>query len=151
MAARTGVARSRCYDPGMQDPTAATPIRIDADRAAGSVRLEWADGHVSAYDAPTLRWLCPCAYCRGEAGQPGWLDTNPTLTPDQVRLVDVALVGQYAIQPTWGDGHQTGFHSFALLRDRCPCAACTRARAQRHTGQAAPAAPPDGHSHGGDR
>ena len=25
----------------------------------------------------TLRWLCPCAYCRGEAGLPGWLDSAP--------------------------------------------------------------------------
>ena len=70
----------------------------------------------------TLRWLCPCAYCRGEAGLPGWLDTNPTLTPDQTRLVDVALVGAYAIQVTWGDGHATGYHTFRLLREQCPCA-----------------------------
>ena len=56
---------------------------------------------------------------------PGWLDTSPTLTPEQTRLVDVALVGTYAIQPTWGDGHHTGYHTFTLLRDHCPCADCT--------------------------
>ena len=35
----------------------------------------------------TLRWLCPCAFCRGEAGLPGWLDSAPTLTrgPDPAR------------------------------------------------------------------
>jgi hypothetical protein len=35
------------------------------------------------YDFTTLRWLCPCAYCRGEAGIPGWLDSNPTLLDAQ--------------------------------------------------------------------
>ena len=97
------------------------PVRIHADRAAGSLEIEWQDGHVTRYDATTLRWLCPCAYCRGEAGLPGWLDSSPTLTPDQVRLTDVQLVGSYAIAPIWGDGHGSGFYPFSLLRDRCPC------------------------------
>lgn len=70
---------------------------------------------------------------------PGWLDTNPTLTPDQTRLVDVALVGAYAIQITWGDGHATGYYSYQLLREQCPCADCATDRAQRHQ------------DHGGDR
>jgi len=118
-----------------------TPVRIDADRAAGTVRLEWADGHHSQYDTQRLRWLCPCAYCRGEAGMPGWLDSNPTLTTEQTRLVDVALVGTYAIQPTWGDGHATGYHTFLLLRDMCPCAECSRRRDQ-HAAD---------HPHGGPR
>jgi len=105
------------------------PARIHADRQAGFVTMEWADGHVSTYDAISLRWLCPCAYCRGEAGQPGWLDTRPTMTEEQTRLVDLALVGQYAIAPTWGDGHSTGFYTFRALRDECPCPACEATRA----------------------
>lgn len=127
----------------MQDPTRTTPLRIDADRAAGTLRLEWADGHRTAYDALTLRWLCPCAYCRGEAGMPGWLDTNPTLTAEQTRLVDLALVGNYALQPTWGDGHHTGYHSFELLRDQCRCEGCAAERVNATDSHTA------GHRHGG--
>jgi DUF971 family protein len=97
------------------------PTRIHADRAAGTLELEWADGHVTTFGAHDLRWLCPCAFCRGEAGLPGWLDTSPTLTAEQTRLVDVALVGSYALAPTWGDGHHTGYYPFALLRERCSC------------------------------
>jgi DUF971 family protein len=104
------------------------PVRIHADRTAGTLRLDWADEHVTTYDATTLRWLCPCAFCRGEAGMPGWLDSNPTLTPDQTRLVDMAIVGQYAIQPTWADGHHTGYYTYRMLRDRCPCAECESRR-----------------------
>jgi DUF971 family protein len=104
------------------------PARIHADRAAGTLLIEWRDGHTTTYPASTLRWLCPCAYCRGEAGLPGWLDSAPTLSPDQTRLVDLALVGQYAVAPTWGDGHHTGFYTFTTLRELCPCPACTAER-----------------------
>ena len=72
---------------------------------------------------------------------PGWLDSGPTLTDEQTRLVDLAMVGGYAIAPTWADGHHTGYYTFTLLRDRCPCEACVARRraatprppsAQRH-------------------
>ena len=135
----------------MHDPNRATPLRIDADRGAGTLRLAWSDGHATEYDTVTLRWLCPCAYCRGEAGMPGWLDSNPTLTPAQTTLVNLALVGNYAIQPTWGDGHDSGFHSFMLLREQCPCAECARDRDRRraeHADQPAEGAA-DRHWHGG--
>lgn len=59
---------------------------------------------------------------------PGWLDSGPTLSSEQTRLVDVALVGGYAIAPTWGDGHHTGYYTYALLRDRCPCPECGERR-----------------------
>jgi DUF971 family protein len=114
------------YNPLVTDES--TPSRIHADRAAGTIQIGWADGHETTYDTVSLRWLCPCAFCRGEAGLPGWLDTRPTLTTDQTRLVDVQLVGQYAVAPTWGDGHHTGYYTFALLRDRCPCEACAARR-----------------------
>ena len=116
------------------DASATTPTRIHADRAAGTLELAWQDGHLTTYIAHDLRWLCPCAFCRGEAGLPGWLDTSPTLTAEQTRLVDVHLVGSYAIAPTWGDGHQTGYYPFRLLRDRCSCPECTTRRAGRPPG-----------------
>jgi len=110
-------------------PSPTIPTRIHADRAAGTLELEWQDGHVTIYNAHDLRWLCPCAFCRGEAGLPGWLDTSPTLTDEQTRLVDVHLVGSYALAPTWADGHHTGYYPFVLLRERCSCPEDTRRRA----------------------
>jgi DUF971 family protein len=97
------------------------PTRIHADRAAGTLDIDWPDGHRTVYDFVTLRWLCPCAFCRGEAGQPGWLDSNPTLTEAQTQLTSMELVGQYAVAPTWADGHHTGYYTFARLREECPC------------------------------
>jgi DUF971 family protein len=104
------------------------PTTIHADRGAGQLEIGWQDGHRTTYDTTTLRWLCPCAFCRGEAGLPGWLDSGPTLTAEQTSLVDIAMVGAYAVAPTWGDGHHTGYYTFALLRDRCPCPVCTARR-----------------------
>ena len=97
------------------------PRTIHADRTGRELQIEWADGHRTVYDFTTLRWLCPCAFCRGEAGQPGWLDSNPTLSDEQVTLTDISMVGQYAIQPTWADGHHTGYYPFVRLREDCPC------------------------------
>jgi DUF971 family protein len=111
--------------------TNSTPTTIHADRSSGRLEIVWDDGHETTYDVTTLRWLCPCAFCRGEAGMPGWLDSNPTLTEEQTRLVDVVLVGGYAIAPSWADGHHTGYYTFSMLRDRCPCPECTARRASR--------------------
>lgn len=115
----------------MPENPATQPVAIKADREAGLVAIDWADGHRSEFDSMTLRLLCPCAFCQGEAGRPGWLDTNPTLTPVQTQLVDLRLVGQYAVAPTWGDGHDTGYYTFQSLRQSCPCPVCTAERAQR--------------------
>ena len=102
---------------------------MHADRSAGTFTIAWSDDHESVYDFRTLRYLCPCAYCRGEAGLPGWLDSAPVLTDEQTRMTDIHLVGNYAVSPHWGDGHSTGFYTFTLLRDRCPCPEDTARRA----------------------
>jgi Gamma-butyrobetaine hydroxylase-like, N-terminal len=41
------------------------------------------------------------------------------------------MVGGYAIAPSWADGHHTGYYTFTMLRDRCPCDTCA---ARRQTG-----------------
>ena len=107
---------ARCDNPPVTTtPSITTPVGIHADRAAGTLAIDWADGHRTVFDAEALRWLCPCAYCRGEAGMPGWLDSSPTLTAEQTRLVDVQLVGNYALRITFSDGHHTGIYSWETL------------------------------------
>jgi DUF971 family protein len=128
----SGRERNGAYN-GRVTPSPSTspvvPARIHADRAAATLQVDWQDGHRTVYDFVSLRWLCPCAFCRGEAGLPGWLDSRPTLTPEQTQMVDIQLVGNYAVCPSWADGHHTGYYTFAVLRDRCPCAECSTRRA----------------------
>ena len=38
------------------------------------------------------------------------------------RMTDVSLVGSYALQPVWDDGHDTGIYSWDYLWRLCPAA-----------------------------
>jgi len=94
------------------------------------MEIEWEGGHHSTYAAETLRWACPCAECRGEAGAPGRLARITTLAPEELRIENVALVGQYALQIAFASGHSTGLYTFTLLRRMCDCGECRGKRAQ---------------------
>jgi DUF971 family protein len=108
----------------MAESAQPAPSAIRVLREQQALELDWPDGHRSRYAAVALRWICPCAYCRGEAGLPGWLDSSPTLTEQQTTLTGGELVGSYAICIFWGDGHRTGYYTWSLLRANCACAEC---------------------------
>ena len=78
--------------------------------------ITWEDGTHSTYTAEQLRWACPCAECRGEAGVPGRLSRVKTLSEQDLRIADVTLVGQYALQIAFESGHSTGIYTFGYLR-----------------------------------
>lgn len=111
-----------------QGQSKSSPSAIRILREQQRLEIDWGDGHTSAYEAAALRWLCPCAYCRGEAGLPGWLDANPTLSKEQTTLAGGEMIGGYALCLFWGDGHRAGYYSFSLLRGHCPCADCFTAQ-----------------------
>jgi DUF971 family protein len=78
--------------------------------------VTWEDGHRSTYTGERLRWACPCAECRGEAGAPGRLSRVKALPNEELRIHDVTLVGQYALQIGFESGHNTGLYTFVYLR-----------------------------------
>jgi len=80
------------------------------------MEIEWEDGARSTYSGEQLRWSCPCAECRGEAGMLGRLSRVSTLHPDELKIRDVTLVGQYALQIAFESGHASGIYTFSLLR-----------------------------------
>jgi DUF971 family protein len=80
------------------------------------MEIEWEDGTRSTYTGEQLRWACPCAECRGEAGMPGRLSRVSSLNADELKIRDVTLVGQYALQVAFESGHATGIYTFSLLR-----------------------------------
>src|SRR5687768_16758498 len=98
-------------------PGATTPVEIELDREGGRLLFGWADGKRSGYPWELLRWKCPCAICSGEGGHPGMLASLESLSPTQVVMTDVELVGRYAVRPTWQDNHDTGIYTFRLLRE----------------------------------
>lgn len=96
---------------------AAFPVSVDLVRAENLLLVRWDDGRSSRLTGERLRWACPCAECRGEAGMPGRLDSDPELADDELRLADVALIGQYALQIGFQSGHSTGIYTFRHLRN----------------------------------
>ncbi len=80
--------------------------------------IKWSDGAEHYIGLETLRRACPCATCKGETDIMGQLHKGPEveLGPRSFELVRLSLVGAYAIQPVWGDGHATGLYSHDLLR-----------------------------------
>jgi len=113
-----------------EQPTRPRPEQVGVYSRSRQLQIEWSDGHRSSYPWELLRWNCPCAVCAGEMGQPGVLKFVQRLTDDQTTLIDLHEVGQYALQPVWQDGHDTGIYSFDHLRRLCPCPEC-RSKAPR--------------------
>jgi len=81
------------------------------------MRITWADGRVCKYDAVALRRSCPCAQCVNE--WTGERTLKSEAISDEVAIGDVTVVGRYALNFRWSDGHETGIYSFQYLRDLC--------------------------------
>jgi DUF971 family protein len=83
----------------------------------GAVRVTWADGRVCLYAAPDLRRACPCAQCVNE--WTGQRTLKPEAVSDELSIRNLAIVGRYALNFQWSDGHETGIYSFRYLRELC--------------------------------
>lgn len=91
---------------------------IDIQPIGNELAVKWDDGAESFISLEKLRRSCPCAGCKGETDVMGNLYKGPEqpLKPESFRLLGVAQVGGYAIQPRWADGHSSGLFSFDYLR-----------------------------------
>lgn len=79
--------------------------------------LVFADGVECYLPLEALRNACPCAACQGEPDVTG----RVVIPQKQIgargfELRKFELVGGYALQLFWGDGHSTGIYSFDYLR-----------------------------------
>lgn len=97
---------------------------------SGELKVTWQDGHVSYFTLQYLRQECPCAACKGEVlfGKVYRPATLPIFTPGMYELEKLVPTGQYGIQASWKDGHDTGIYSWDYLRMICPCTECTERR-----------------------
>ena len=79
--------------------------------------IAWNDGTESFLKLELLRRACPCAACGGEPDVLGQVvRPHVSYTDKSFELGGFDLVGGYAIQPRWADGHSTGIYSFTYLR-----------------------------------
>jgi len=87
-------------------------------QAIGSeLAIAWSDGTESYVPLEALRRGCPCAACGGEPDVLGRvIRPEVTYTSQSFELRGFAVVGGYALQPAWADGHGTGLYTFPYLQ-----------------------------------
>jgi len=79
-----------------------------------TVKIVWSDGREDSLTAATLRRACPCASCVNEwTGEKMLKDENIAET---TTFGSMSLVGRYAINFVFSDGHNTGIFTFKTLR-----------------------------------
>lgn len=79
--------------------------------------LRFADGEELYLSLDMLRRACPCAACQGEPDALGRvLRPVQQIGPRGFELQRYEVVGGYAVQLFWADGHSTGIYSFDYLR-----------------------------------
>ena len=95
-----------------------TPQPTQIKRLPDAIHVRWNDGHQSEYSYQLLRQKCPCARCQSDKNPLRLLPTDPL--SKNLTLVDIQLVGRYAIRLIWADGHKTGIYTFDFLRSLQP-------------------------------
>ena len=77
----------------------------------------WPDGFSASILLSDLRDACPCAHCTGEEimGQQVFAGMK-TLAPGMNDLVSLTPIGNYAVQASWKDGHDSGIYPWEMLR-----------------------------------
>ena len=89
----------------------------DVQLIGRELALRWSDGAESYLDLQFLRRACPCASCGGEPDVLGnVIRPEVSYNANSFELRAWNLVGGYALQPRWADGHDTGLFSFDYLR-----------------------------------
>ncbi|MFQ5602632.1 MAG: gamma-butyrobetaine hydroxylase-like domain-containing protein [bacterium] len=94
------------------------------------LKIVWDDGHDGRYEIVRLRKKCPCASCRTAVST---TDANPLrilssneILNDDLSINEAEVVGRYAVQFSWSDGHREGIYSFDYLRELCQCDVCIK-------------------------
>jgi DUF971 family protein len=102
------------------------PTNLTVIKSNGLLVIDWIDGHRSEYPLSALRAACPCAECRGghanmgHKASPEMLEI-PLQASQSSEVVELKVVGNYALQIHWNDGHTYGIYSWDYLRALCPC------------------------------
>ncbi|MBI3783825.1 MAG: DUF971 domain-containing protein [Deltaproteobacteria bacterium] len=89
-----------------------------------SLEVVWDDAHHSIYPNRYLRDNCPCAACR--EGKPMRFSLPVVASGGDLHPTQIGVVGRYAINIQWSDGHDTGIYSYETLRQLCRCDLCQR-------------------------
>ena len=89
------------------------PVQI-VEESDSEISIKWSDDAETQYTATQLRRSCPCAGCINEWTGEKMLDDAKI--PEDISIKHTSIVGRYALNFHFSDGHDTGIFSFAFLR-----------------------------------
>jgi len=78
------------------------------------ISINWSDEAETKYNAANLRRACPCAGCINEWTGEKMLKAENVA--DDLSFSSISIVGRYALNFHFSDGHDTGIFSFDYLR-----------------------------------
>lgn len=90
----------------------ATHVELSLDRR--QLSLTWSDGLKTTTGVRRLRQYCPCAGCVEE--WTGRRTFSVDTIPEDMTVLEVQPVGNYALGFTFADQHNTGIFDWAYLR-----------------------------------
>ena len=77
--------------------------------------IKWSDDSETQFNAVQLRRACPCAGCINEwTGEKQLKDDS---IAESLTFTHISIVGRYALNFHFSDGHDTGIFSFKYLRE----------------------------------
>jgi DUF971 family protein len=85
------------------------------EESDSEVTIEWSDDKSFLYNASQLRRVCPCAGCVNEWS--GERTLRAETIAEGLTFTSIGVVGRYALNFIFSDGHDTGIFSFKYLRE----------------------------------
>lgn len=85
------------------------------EESDSELTIVWSDDSQKSYTAAGLRRSCPCATCVNE--WTGAKILRDESVADDLKIVNTAVVGRYALNFRFSDGHETGIYSFQFLKN----------------------------------
>ncbi len=89
------------------------PTNVTLSESQLHVDVTWQDGTSNRISSRRLRQYCPCAECVEEWS--GRRTFEVTAIPETMKVLELSLVGRYAVTFTFGDMHRTGIFNWATL------------------------------------
>lgn len=98
-------------------PAARVPVAVQVDLSEDqrTLSLKWDDGRETKASARLLRQNCPCAECVEEWSGRRTFDQEKI--PAELKIIEIAPVGNYALTFTFGDLHRIGIFNWKHLRE----------------------------------
>lgn len=98
-------------------------FKKNVEAPSGSIiyHIKFSDGFESHITPELLRDNCPCAGCKGEEVLlHKYVPANNSPVTAEGYIIEKAdMVGNYAIQFSWKDGHNTGIYTWEHLKKIC--------------------------------